>query len=125
VRYRVLVIDDYPDAATAVSTLLAALGHEVRSAMTGRAGIEVARTFEPDIALVDIGLPDISGHDVARTLRELAGTRPLFLAAISGWGQPEDRASSLAAGFDHHALKPIDAGIIKRILTLASARTAR
>lgn len=124
-RYRVLVVDDYPDAALAVSTLLTAFGHDVRSATTGRTAIAIARELEPDIALIDIGLPDITGHDVARALREMASTRPLFLVAISGWGQPEDRAEALAAGFDHHVLKPIDAAILKRLLQLAAAHVPR
>jgi CheY-like chemotaxis protein len=120
--FRVLVVDDYPDAANVLCTLLGLLGHQCRSATRGREAIAVAETFEPEIALVDIGLPDLSGHDVARKLREQAGARPLFLAAISGWGASSDRVQALAAGFDHHVQKPVDATIAKRIVELASNR---
>lgn len=120
--FRVLVVDDYPDAANVLCTLLGLLGHQCRSATRGREAIAVAQTFEPEIALVDIGLPDLSGHDVARKLRELAGSRPMFLTAISGWGASSDRVKALAAGFDHHVQKPVDANIAKRIVELASDR---
>jgi CheY-like chemotaxis protein len=120
--YRVLVVDDYPDAANVLCTLLGLLGHQCRSATRGQEAITLAQTFEPEIALVDIGLPDLSGHDVARLLRAQAGARPMFLAAISGWGQAGDRVKALAAGFDHHVQKPVDAKIARRIVELASDR---
>ncbi|MDQ3367302.1 MAG: response regulator [Myxococcota bacterium] len=121
-KYRVMVVDDYPDAAAAVATLLRLLGHEVREATSGRAAVELATSFDPQVGLIDIGLPDLSGLEVARSIRAHFGQRPLFLAAISGWGQPEDRVRAIAAGFDHHVLKPIDGAIIKRILQLAETR---
>jgi CheY-like chemotaxis protein len=119
----VLIVDDYPDIPGVVSRLLVSFGHECACASSGAQAIEVAGTFGPDIGLIDLGLPDISGFDVARRLRDLYGARPLFLAAISGWADPEDRARALAAGFDHHVLKPIDAGVVKQIIQLAEART--
>jgi CheY-like chemotaxis protein len=122
VKYRVLVVDDYPDVANVVCTLMKLLGHDCRAATDGASAIEIVKTWELDIALVDIGLPDISGLELARIFREIVGARPVYLAAISGWGEPSDRVQAIAAGFDHHVLKPIDAGIAKRIVQLAEAR---
>lgn len=120
--FRVLVVDDYPDVPASVCSLLEIDGHDCRGAVTGREALEVARAFEPDIALVDLELPDITGFEVGRLLREEAGDRSLFIAAISGWSTPEHRAQALAAGFDHHVEKPIDGAIARRIVRLAEAR---
>jgi CheY-like chemotaxis protein len=122
-KVRVLVVDDYPDSAEISSMLLTFYGHECRTAVTGQAALEQAAEFDPDIVILDIGLPDISGYDVARTLRARAGGRALYLAAVTGWGQPQDRVKALAAGFDQHVLKPIDASKILQILKLATERT--
>jgi CheY-like chemotaxis protein len=114
--HRVLVVDDYPEAADVVCTLVRLLGHECRSALTGAEALEIARAFQPEIALVDLGLPDISGFELAGRLRELAEGRPLYLAAVSGWAEPQDRARALAAGFDRHLLKPIDGATARRLI---------
>ncbi|MBS1121090.1 MAG: hypothetical protein H6Q90_3318 [Deltaproteobacteria bacterium] len=123
--HRVLVLDDYPDAALSISMLLEALGHECRIAIRGRDALDLAVAFEPDIAFVDLDLPDIHGFEVARRLRALASGRPLFLAAITGADRSTDRVQALAAGFDHHVLKPIDAAIMKRVLDRAGSHLAR
>jgi two-component system CheB/CheR fusion protein len=117
-----LIVDDYPDIPAVISRLLVSFGHQTACANSGREAIEIAKTFEPDIGLVDLGLPDISGFEVAPQLRELAGRRRMFLVAVSGWASPEDRVRALAAGFDHHVLKPIDGAVITRIIKLAQAR---
>jgi CheY-like chemotaxis protein len=118
-RVRVLVVDDYPDAAEVSAMLLELFGHDCRTAMTGEDALVQAAAFDPDIVILDIGLPDISGYDVARTLRAQHRDRPLYLAAVTGWGQPEDRVRALAAGFDVHVLKPTDGPKIQSILSLA------
>jgi CheY-like chemotaxis protein len=118
-RLRVLVVDDYPDSAETASMLLTLYGHECRTAVTGQAALDEAAAFDPDIVILDIGLPDISGYDVARVLRARAGRRSLYLAAVTGWGQPEDRVQAFAAGFDQHVLKPTNAAKILQILKLA------
>jgi DNA-binding response OmpR family regulator len=118
-RVRVLIVDDYPDSAEISAMLLELFGHECRTAATGRDALAQAATFDPDIVILDIGLPDISGYDVARSLRARARDRPLYIAAVTGWGQPEDRVRALAAGFDLHMLKPTDGAKIQKILTLA------
>lgn len=122
--YRILVVDDHPDAAHALSMLVRLLGHDCVAATTGGEALAHARASDFDLAIVDIGLPDLSGHEVARELRRLPGGRGMYLAAVSGWGQPEDRVRSLAAGFDHHVLKPIDAAIVRRIVKLADRHRA-
>ena len=125
-RYRVLVVDDHPDAAKTLGMLVGVLGHECVEAITGGDALEHARAGEFDLAIVDLKLPDMSGHDVARGLRALPAGPGMYLVAASGYGQPEDRTRALAAGFDHHVLKPLDVAIVRRIMTLAErARAAR
>ncbi len=119
VRRRALVLDDYPDAATSLGMLLEALGMECRMATRGLEALDIATTFLPDVGLIDLDLPDVHGFEVARRLRTMAGRRPLFLVAITGSDRPGDRVQALAAGFDHHILKPIDAAITARLITRA------
>lgn len=121
---RVLVVDDHPDAAETIALLLRLLGHESVATTTGRAALAAARASHFDVAIVDIGLPDVSGHEVARELRRLPGGQAMYIAAVSGWGQPEDRVRALAAGFDHHLLKPIDRAGVVRIVELAARAAA-
>jgi len=118
-KVRVLIVDDYPDSAETSAMLLELFGHECRTAVTGQDALAQAASFDPDIVILDIGLPDISGYEVARALRAQARDRPLYLAAVTGWGQPEDRVRALAAGFDLHVLKPTDGAKIQDILRLA------
>lgn len=105
---RVLVIDDNADAADSLEQLLGLDGHEVRTANTGRAGLAAAASFAPHLVLLDIGLPDQSGYDVARQMRAAGGEHRAYLVALTGRGQSEDRDDALAAGFDLHITKPID-----------------
>jgi len=118
-KHRVLIVDDYPDAAESACTLLSLIGHECRFATCGADAIREAASFEPDVAILDLGLPDVSGFELARLLREQAGARPLYLAAVTGWGQPEDVARAIAAGFDQHVIKPADRKKLSMILELA------
>jgi CheY-like chemotaxis protein len=120
--HRILVVDDYPSTAQITCTLLQLLGHETRAANSGKQALELALIFEPDIAILDIGLPDLSGYEIARDLRAGSADRPLFLAALTGWGQPEDRERAMEAGFDCHFLKPTDASKLRDILKLADRR---
>jgi DNA-binding response OmpR family regulator len=100
------------------------LGHECVAVTTGGEALAQARERDFDLAIVDIGLPDISGHEVARELRRLPSGAGMYLAAVSGFGQSEDRAHALQAGFDHHVLKPLDVAIVRRIVTLAERAAA-
>jgi CheY-like chemotaxis protein len=106
-RRRILVIDDFADGREMLVTALELHGHEVFSAATGQEGIEMAIRHRPDIALVDIGLPDIPGYDVGREVRRHTGGQ-ITLIALTGYGQPGDRARSEQVGFHAHLVKPID-----------------
>jgi DNA-binding response OmpR family regulator len=104
---RVLVVDDNQDAADSLAMLLAAYGDEVSTAYDGEQAVELDERHRPDIVLLDIGLPKMSGYDVARDIRRRRGPGVLIVA-ITGWGQEEDRQRSREAGFDHHFTKPVD-----------------
>ena len=105
---RVLIVDDNIDFASTLALLFGAVGYEVRVANSGQEALEIAGRFRPEIGILDIGLPDIGGRELAGRLRRMARDRQLILIAISGWGQDEDRKQSLAAGFARHLVKPVD-----------------
>ena len=115
-RRRVLIADDNRDAADSLSVLLELSGHEVRVAHLGQTALSLAQTFRPDVALLDIGMPDLSGYEVARALRREPWATDLQLIALTGWGQDDDRRSAMAAGFDHHLTKPIDPDQLGRLI---------
>lgn len=121
---RILVVDDYPTAAEVACVLLRLLGHETRAALTGRDALAQAETFHPDAVILDIGLPDLSGYEVARALRASPHGHDVFIAALTGWDQPEDRQKSAAAGFDLHVLKPASAEKLVEIVRLADSHHA-
>jgi two-component system CheB/CheR fusion protein len=105
--HRVLVVDDNADAAESLGMLLEVRGNAVRIAYDGLEALEAADAFDPDIVLLDIGMPKMSGYEVARRLRADRGDSVLIVA-ITGWGQEEDRRRAREAGFDHHFTKPVD-----------------
>jgi PAS domain S-box-containing protein len=107
-KFRILVVDDYADAAESLTLLLQAEGHTVETADCGLKALERAQAFRPQVVLLDIGLPDLDGYEVARRLRALPETRDAVLIALTGYGQTEDRERSRAAGFSHHLLKPVN-----------------
>jgi CheY-like chemotaxis protein len=105
----VLVVDDNRDAAHTAATLLELAGHEVRTAHAGAAGLQIAREFQPDVILCDIGLPGgMSGYDVARAIRQDPDLSGVYLVAITGYGRDEDHRQTRQAGFDLHLTKPFD-----------------
>jgi CheY-like chemotaxis protein len=105
---RILVADDNRDAAESLAMLLAMAGHEVRVAHHGRDALAVAQVFRPDTALLDIGMPEMNGYEVAQALRSEPWAGGIRLIALTGWGQESDRRRALEAGFDHHLIKPVD-----------------
>jgi DNA-binding response OmpR family regulator len=105
---RVLVVDDQPDITATLTMLFTMLGHEARSAHRGRHAIRLARDFDPDLILLDIGLPDISGYEVVRALRADATRAGRAIAAVTGRSQDRDLKRAIEAGFDHFIAKPID-----------------
>ncbi len=112
---RVLVVDDQADAARSLARLLKAWGHEVHVAHDGPAALEAAQAHGPELVLLDIGLPGMDGHEVARRLRATA-RNGLQIIALTGYGQEEDRSRSREAGFDDHLVKPVDPEDLRRIL---------
>jgi len=105
---RVVVADDNKDAADALAMLLELSGHEVRVAHGGRAALSMAQTFRPDVAILDIGMPDLNGYDVASQLRREPWGGAIVLIALTGWGRDGDRQRAAAAGFDQHMTKPVN-----------------
>jgi PAS domain S-box-containing protein len=113
-RKRIVIVDDNRDALESLATLLRLAGHEVTIASDGASGLRIVDETRPDLALLDIGLPGMSGYEVARRLREAGCSVPL--AAVTGYGTPEDRERTRAAGFDHHLVKPVDTASLERLL---------
>jgi len=105
---RVLIADDNKDAADSLGILLEIDGHEVRVAHGGHAALALAQAFRPDFALLDIGMPDLNGYEVATALRKESWGKKIQLIALTGWGEESDRRQSQAAGFDRHLTKPVD-----------------
>jgi PAS domain S-box-containing protein len=114
---RILVVDDNSDSAESMALLLRASGHDVHTAHDGASALEQADAHKPEIVLLDIGLPGLSGYTVAKRLRELPGLGAVKLIAITGYGQEEDRKRSRDAGFDHHLVKPVDIAVLGALLT--------
>ena len=112
----ILVIEDYADAAQSLADVLALKGHRVEVAATGRDGIARARVLAPEFVLCDIGLPDVDGYEVARSLRADPSLRSTFLVALSGYAQAEDRQRAAQAGFDAHLPKPAQLDDLTRLL---------
>ena len=114
---RVLVVDDNIDAARSLAKVLTLLyGQEVQVAHDGPSAIETAETFRPEIVLLDIGLPGMSGHEVACTMRRRPWCESCLIVAVTGWGQDKDREKSRAAGFDLHLVKPVNPETIRDLL---------
>jgi signal transduction histidine kinase len=115
-RRRILVVDDNRDSATTLSMLLRFDKHEVRCAFDGAEAVVAVAEFQPEVVLLDIGLPRMNGYDAARKIREDHKGKPLMLVAMTGWGQEEDRHRSREAGFDHHLVKPVEREAIVALL---------
>ena len=117
-RVRVLIVDDNIDSADTLTEMLRASGHDVDTAYDGAAGLAAVDSHQPDVVLLDIGLPKVNGYDVARKIRQSDPQRRIVLVAVTGWGQDEDRRRSQHAGFDHHLVKPVDPASLDRIFAL-------
>jgi DNA-binding response OmpR family regulator len=122
---KVLIVEDNKDAADMLSMLVGAWGHSIRTAADGLAALEVAEAFRPQAILLDIGLPKLDGHGVARRLRAQLWSRETLIVAITGRGQEVDRQRSEEVGIDRHLLKPVDLRILRGLLSDASKRKAR
>lgn len=113
---RILVVEDNADARATLEMLLEMEGHQVIGAETGVEAIERAGMPPIDVGLIDIGLPDLDGYEVARQIRQTAHGKTAFLVALTGYGQPEDRQRALEAGFDTHLVKPVDPDDLMKML---------
>jgi len=118
VSLQVLIVDDNRDAAAMLAVLLKFAGHETHVVHDGLAAVDAAATLDPDVVLLDIGLPGLNGYEAARRIREQNGDRPRrpVLIALTGWGQDEDRRRSQEAGFDAHLVKPVDVVVLGKML---------
>jgi len=115
-RRRVLVVDDNRDSAETLTLLVRRMGHEVATAYDGLDAVERAASFQPEIVLLDIGLPRLNGYDAARRIRERVPRGAITLIAVTGWGQDQDRRRSKEAGFDFHVVKPVDPDDLETLL---------
>jgi PAS domain S-box-containing protein len=118
---RVLVVDDNVDAAESIAMLLQASGFSVRCVYDGVSALSVAGAFHPDVIVLDIGLPDISGYEVAKRLRARPDFVSVPIVAVTGYGQPSDRLRSREAGIDHHMTKPVDPEALQALLTASAS----
>jgi CheY-like chemotaxis protein len=113
---RILIVEDQPDVADSQALLLSLEGHEIEVAPDGLTALEKARAREPDVVLLDIGLPGMDGYEVARRLQALPNGRRPFIIAVTGYGHEEQRNRSAEAGIDVHLLKPADPELLLRLL---------
>jgi PAS domain S-box-containing protein len=122
---RILIVDDNEDSAESLALLLGIMGHETHTALDGAAAFEAAERLRPEVVLLDIGLPILSGHEVCRRVREQSWGRGMLLIALTGWGQDEDRRRSEEAGFDGHLVKPVDHVHLAAMLDSLAVRPTR
>ncbi len=113
---RILVVDDNADAAYSLALLLELEGHTVECVHTSQEALERVQSFEPEVVLLDLGLPEMNGFDVARSMRALPGLKPARLIALTGYGQAEDKQRTREAGFDDHLVKPVAFSLLRRAL---------
>jgi CheY-like chemotaxis protein len=113
---KILVVDDSRDAADTCAILLELSGHHVQTAYTGQRALELAETFRPHVLLLDIGIPDLDGYQLAKKVRATPWGKGTILIAVTGWGQEEDRRRAFEAGFNHHLTKPIAAETVESLI---------
>ena len=117
---RILVADDNRDAAETLGVLLEIMGHEVRRVHDGQAAVDEAAVFDPQLVLLDIGMPKLNGYETCRLIRDQAGGAGRTLVAITGWGQPQDVQKATDAGFDRHMVKPMEVNALLQLIAAAS-----
>jgi CheY-like chemotaxis protein len=113
---RILVADDNRDAGETMAMLLRLDGHEVHVAIDGLEAVAMFVREQPEVVILDIGMPGISGHEAARRIREQSVGRAVTLIAVTGWGQKSDKDRSAASGFDHHFTKPVEPDVLSALL---------
>jgi len=113
---RILVVDDNTDVADSLGMVLRVLGAEVRVVYSGSAALKALDAFNPTVVLLDVGMPEMDGYELARQIRQQPRFHEVKLIALTGWGQEDDRRRSRAAGFDHHLVKPVDIDVLQTVL---------
>jgi CheY-like chemotaxis protein len=115
------VVEDNVDAAESLATILRLWGHDVRVVHDGLDAVDAARSYLPEVVLLDIGLPGLDGYQVAERLRGEKGLETTLLVAMTGYGQPEDRRRSAEAGIHHHFVKPVEPFVLRNLLAEVAA----
>ena len=113
---RILVADDNRDAGDTLAMLLRLDGHEVHVATDGLEAVEMFQRLQPEVVILDIGMPGLSGHEVAQRIRDQRSEQPVILIAVTGWGQKADKDRAAASGFDHHFTKPVEPTVLSALL---------
>jgi DNA-binding response OmpR family regulator len=113
--FRILVVDDNHDSALSLAMMLSIMGHETRTAHDGESAVTSAESFLPEIVLLDIGLPKLNGYEVAERIRKQEWGASMFLIAVTGWGQDEDRQRSSEVGLNVHMVKPVEPAALERL----------
>jgi len=121
-KLRVMVVDDNRDAAESLALMLELNGHEVTVCHDGRSALAAAPRCQPEVVLLDIGMPGMNGYEVAERLRQTDAGQQLLLVALTGWGQEEDKRRAVVAGFDHHLTKPVDPASLNAVLQAGELR---
>ena len=121
-RFKILVVDDNHDSALSLAMMLSIMGHETRTAHDGESAVTSAQSFLPDVVLLDIGLPKLNGYEVAQRIRESSWGTSMFLIAVTGWGQDEDRQRSSEVGLNVHMVKPVEPSALEKLLAELSAK---
>jgi PAS domain S-box-containing protein len=116
VKRRLLIVDDLKDGADSLAKVMELMGHEVRTAYSGEEAVIAAATFQPELVLLDIGMPKVNGYDACRAIRERPWGKQMFVIALTGWSQERDRRRTEEAGFDDHLVKPVDPDVLARLL---------
>jgi signal transduction histidine kinase/CheY-like chemotaxis protein/PAS domain-containing protein len=122
-KYRLLIVDDLRDSADSLAMLLRMMGHEVQTAYDGEEAVVAAEQFKPEAVLLDLGMPKLNGYDACRSIRQQPWGREMYLIALTGWGQEDDRRHTEEAGFNHHLVKPVVPAALMKLLA-EEARTA-
>src|SRR5688572_33246849 len=115
-RFRILVVDDNHDSALSLAMMLSIMGHDTKTAHDGESAVETAEAFQPQVILLDIGLPKLNGYEVAQRIREQPWGVSMYLIAVTGWGQDEDRQRSSEVGLNVHMVKPVEPAALEQLL---------
>jgi CheY-like chemotaxis protein len=121
-KCRILIVDDNRDATNSLAMLLQLIGHDIHTAHDGLEAVQAAATFQPDVVLLDIGLPKMDGYEVARHIRQRRWGKEMLLIAMTGWGQEEDKRQAMEAGFNQHMTKPVDPAALAKLLATLTLR---